>query len=96
MDREIALQENRRLLAENGRLTKYVRDLDRMLTSVGIPGDDYMSSKGISMNSTPSVVPSKEHSGQTMLSMLSQGGLRGVVDAVVASSSSGNATVLTS
>ena len=96
MDREIALQENRRLLAENGRLTKYVRDLDRMLTSVGMPGDDYSPSKGISINSTPAVVPSKEHSGQTMLSMLSQGGLRGVVDAVVSSNSAGSATVVSS
>ena len=96
MDREIALQENRRLLAENGRLTKYVRDLDRMLTSVGMSGDDFMSSKSVASSSSASfVATSVEEGGQSMLSMLSQGGLRGVVDVVVASNS-GSATAVSS
>ena len=36
MDLEVALQESRRLAVENARLSKYVKDLDTVLTSVGL------------------------------------------------------------
>jgi hypothetical protein len=36
LDLEVALQESRRLAVENARLSKYVKDLDTVLTSVGL------------------------------------------------------------
>ena len=36
MDLEVALRESRRLSVENARLSKYVKDLDTVLTSVGL------------------------------------------------------------
>ena len=43
LDLEVALQENRRLATENGRLSKYVRELDKVLTYVGGVGSSSMS-----------------------------------------------------